>query len=148
MDFEAVALATSTKAVREGTYTDELMASVREAWEAQLSLGEGYCLRTKKGQFKDKAERDEWLRKAQAYGKSQDLFVSKARAEETDDDVLAFTVQIESERQGRIQARKGRASLVEELTAAGYAIPRGRGATEAIKKALEDLGRKEEAVGV
>lgn len=145
MDFEAVTLATATKSVREGTYSDELKSDVKEAWEAQRSLGEGYAL---SATFKSEAERNEWLKKAQAYGKTQDLFVSKARAIETAENVLAFTVQIESERQGRIQARKGRAGLVEELTAAGYAIPRGRGATEAIKKALEDLGRKEEAAGV
>jgi hypothetical protein len=145
MDFEAVALATATKTVREGTYTDELKTDVKEAWEAQQTLGEGYALQAK---FASKEARDEWLKKAQAYGKTQDLFVSKARAVETPDNVLAFTVQVESVRQARIVARKGRQELVQELKDAGYSIPRGQGATEAIKAALADLGRKEEAAGV
>lgn len=146
MDFEAVSLATAPKAVREGTYSDELKASVAEAWEAQQSLPEGLALKVA---FADKDGADLWLRKAQAYGKTQDLFVSKAKGAvdpETEqpypDNVLVFTVQVESVRQARIAERKSRANVVAELKAKGYEIPRGRGASAAIEAALEDIAAK------
>lgn len=139
MDFEAVSLATAPKAVREGTYSDELKASVTEAWQAQLTLGAGYAL---KATFPTEEAKLEWLRKAQAYGKTQDLFVSKAKSVKTAENVLAFTVQVESERQRKIAERKSRANVVAELKDKGYVIPRGRGANEAIDAALEDIASK------
>ena len=139
MDFEAVAIASAPKVVREGTYTDELKLAVKEAWEAQQTLGEGYALQVT---FKDKAERDEWLKKAQAYGKTQDLFVSKARSVQAPENVLAFTVQVESVRQAKIEERKARADQLVALKERGYEIPRGRGASAAIEAALEDIASK------
>lgn len=123
MDFEAVSLATAPKKVREGTYSDELKAQVAEAWEAQQQVGEGYALRAT---FGSQEERDLWLKVAQAYGKTQDLFVSKARSVITEDHVLAFTVQVESVRQARIQERKIKAAELEDRKARGEVVKPGR----------------------
>lgn len=126
MDFKAVPLAIA-KTVKEGTYSDELKSQVAEAWEIQQQLGAGHALTA---EFESQAERDEWLRKAQAYGKTQDLFVSKARVVETADNVLAFTVQVESVRQEKIAERKAKAAELELRRAAGEVITRGKKRSE------------------
>lgn len=128
MDFEAVSLATAPKKVREGTYSDELKAQVAEAWEAQQTLGEGYALQAT---FGSQEERDLWLKVAQGYGKTQDLFVSKARSVVTEDHVLAFTVQVESVRQERIAERKRKAAELEARKAASEVVTPGRKPAEA-----------------
>jgi hypothetical protein len=123
MDFTAYSRNAAVKAVREGTYTDELKTQVAEAWEAQQSVGEGNGLQAT---FADEAAAKEWLRKAQAYGKTQDLFVSKDRTVAVPDNVLAFTVQIQSVRQAKIAERKAKAEDLVARKAAGEVITRGR----------------------
>jgi hypothetical protein len=108
--------------VREGTYSDELKAQVADAWETQQTVGPTHALMA---EFGSQKERDLWLRVAQAYGKTQDLFVSKARSVVTEGNVLAFTVQVESVRQAKIAERKAKAEEIKARKAAGEVIKRG-----------------------
>lgn len=136
MDFKLVAKSEGSRVVREGTYTDELKASVAEAWEYAQKHGETHNIGA---DFPSKDERDDWLRKAQAYGKTQGLYVSKARGYETEDTQLLFTVQNLAEREARIRERKQRAEKIAALKAAGVQISRGKGGVD-VDAEFEKLG--------
>lgn len=127
MDFTLVAKSEGTRAVREGTYTDQLKAEVAEAWEYAQKHGETHNIGA---DFESKEARDEWLRKAQAYGKTQGLYLSKARGYETADTRLLFTVQILAEREVKIRERKARAEKIAALKTAGVQITRGQGGVD------------------
>jgi len=125
MDFKLVPKTVGEKIVREGTYSEELKLAVAEAWLYAQEHGESNDLVA--DEFKSKEERDDWLRKAQAYGKTQGLFLSKARAYETADTVLRFTVVKAEEREARIRERKEREKKIAALKAAGVEVKRGKG---------------------
>jgi hypothetical protein len=122
MDFTLVAKTEGTRAVREGTYTDELKAEVAEAWEYAQKHGETHNIGAS---FPDKETRDGWLRKAQAYGKTQGLHLSKARGYETADTELLFTVQNLAAREAKIRERKEREKKIAALKAVGVQVSRG-----------------------
>lgn len=135
MDFKLVAKSEGSRIVREGTYTDELKNDVAEAWEYAQKHGETHNIQA---EFPSLEARDEWLKKAQAYGKTQGLFVSKARGYETADTMLLFTVQSLAKREARIRERKERVEKVEALKAVGVEIKRGRGTLD-VDAAFEEL---------
>jgi hypothetical protein len=114
MDFALAARPAPGANARESTYSEELKAQVKEAWEIQQSQP-GHDLLV---EFKDQEERDAWLRKAQAYGKTQDLFVSRRRGAVTADNVLQFSIVRESARQQIIAERKERAAELAAKKAA------------------------------
>jgi hypothetical protein len=124
MDFKLVAKTEGTRVVREGTYSDELKTAVAEAWEIAQEHGERFNVQA---EFADKDERDKWLAKAQAYGKTQGLYLSKARGYESEDNVLLFNMQRLAERDARIADRKARADKIAALKAAGVEVTRGKG---------------------
>jgi hypothetical protein len=128
MDFKLVPKTAGERIVREGTYSEELKTAVAEAWLYAQEHGEHSDLIA--DEFKTKEERDDWLRKAQAYGKTQGLYLSKARGYETADTVLRFTVVNLAEREAKIRERKERAAKIEALKAAGVEISRGKGGVD------------------
>jgi hypothetical protein len=129
MDFKLVAKTEAPKkAPRETTFDEELTNAVNEIWEVIREHGDGYVVELPSfGQGEDGAKAaNKWMARAQAYGKTVGVFLSRARAYvPSEENGLVLTGESLAEREQRIADAKTKAEELAARKAAGEEVKRG-----------------------
>jgi len=128
VDFKLVAKTEVQKVVREGTYDEDLMNTVKEIWTVAQEHGQThniYLPSFGSGEEGATAAR-KWMVKAQNYGKTIGVFVHQVRnVAPEEENGLVVNAESLQEREDRIAARKQREEENQAIKEAGGTVKRG-----------------------
>lgn len=143
MDFKLVAKAAVQRDVREGTYSEDLVNAVKELWEISQQHGSTHFTETEP--FPSEDEANKWMAKAQSYGKTQGLFVHRARGVVPSvANALVLWVESTQDRVNRIEKRKAKEAEKAAEKAAPGAKLQERAAQQ---KAAQEAGKTPQQQG-